>query len=154
MQESEFLNPPEKELAEALQGLQLAPLKIPAHRIWYEAGLRVGRKRARRWCAVAVTTALIAMMLMIRWRQAPATVQRVVYIRQDTAPIEPVSNPSISASIQYFQLCNAAIQDEVNRRPSGYTGADKGYPAPRSRSHGFAGNLVSPAGEFIFNEKE
>jgi hypothetical protein len=115
---SEELNPPEREFAEALQGLQLAPLHTSAHWIWYQAGLHTGRRRANAWCAIAATTTLAAALIFVWGRQTPGPVERLVYVQQEPAPVavvaapaEPVSAASLSA--EYVRLCNEIIQEQL-----------------------------------------
>jgi hypothetical protein len=135
---SEELNSPEREFAEALQGLQLAPLHTSPHWIWYQAGLHTGRRRANAWCAIAATTTLVAALIFVWGRQTPGPVERLVYVQQEPAPVavvaapaEPVSAASLSA--EYVRLCNEIIQEQLESQSAQQLSGGAGDYMPPSR---------------------
>ena len=60
MQEPEEIMPRRRELPEALQGLEPAPLRGSAREIWFRAGLEAGRRRANSWRSAATAAILAA----------------------------------------------------------------------------------------------
>jgi hypothetical protein len=69
--ENEFdLTPGEAEMERRLHDLQLTEPAIDAHAIWYEAGVRRGRRWNRAWRAAAVASLAIAVG-SFSWRSNP-----------------------------------------------------------------------------------
>jgi hypothetical protein len=144
MLESENLNPAERELVEAMQGLQPAPLQTSSREMWYQAGLAAGRRRANGWRAVAAAVTLAATLLVVSSHRTPSPVERYVYVRTPAAsvPVVPAaidttSTPTASAgpvassssTAEYLRLCDEAAQDGPMRLPYDSTAT---YPASYS----------------------
>jgi hypothetical protein len=156
---SEKLNSPEREFAEALQGLQLAPLHTSPHWIWYQAGLHTGRRRANAWCAIAATTTLVAALIFVWGRQTPSPVERLVYVQQEpapvavvTAPAEPVSTTSLS--VEYLRLCDETIQEGLEGPSRERAGGGPGHFVPRSYRQGSDGDSILPGGGNLLNKED
>jgi hypothetical protein len=137
MQESENMNPAERELVEALKGLELAPLQTSSRWIWYQAGLRTGRRRATGWGAVAATILAVAL-LIVRSRQINAPVERYVSAQRESAPVVAVQPPTETASTtslsaEYLRLCNEIIQEQSESQSSQHFSAGVGDYMPPTR---------------------
>jgi hypothetical protein len=137
MQESEDMNPAEHEFVEALKGLELAPLKTSSRWIWYQAGLRTGRRRATGWGALAATTLAVAL-LIVRTRQINAPVERYVSVQPESAPVVAVEPPTEAASTtslsaEYVRLCNEIIQEQLESQSAQQLSGGAGDYMPPSR---------------------
>lgn len=128
MQEEQPLDPPERELAEALGRLELGPVGSSPREIWYRAGLEAGRRRASAWRAVAGAVALAACLLLALILGRPAeTVERVVYVpRRSPAPaveMPPPGQETPPKSLNgYLRLCDALAQQGLDALPAGPAG--------------------------------
>jgi hypothetical protein len=134
---SEELNPPERDFAEALKGLELAPLQTSSRWIWYQAGLRTGRRRATGWGAVAATTLVVAL-LIVRTRQINAPVERYVSVQRESTPVVAVEPPTETASTtslsaEYVRLCNEIIQEQLESQSAQQLSGGAGDYMPPSR---------------------
>jgi hypothetical protein len=156
---SEELNPLERDCAEALQGLQLAPLHTSAHWIWYQAGLHTGRRRANAWCAIAATTTLVAALIFVWGRQTPGPVERLVYVQQEPAPVAVVAAPAepvsaTSLSVEYLRLCDETIHEGLEGLSRERAGGGRGHFVPRSYRQGSDGDFILPDGGNILNKED
>jgi hypothetical protein len=135
MQESEDMNPAEREFVEALKGLELAPLQTSSRWIWYQAGLRTGRRRATGWGALAATTLAVAL-LIVRTRQMNAPVERYVSVQQESAPavaVQPAAETASTTSLstEYLRLCNEIIQEQSeSQSPQHFSAGAGDYMSP------------------------
>lgn len=125
MQEQSPLDPPERELEEALASLAPSPIGTSADALWGRANLFQERRRASRWRAAAVIAFLAAGAALL-WRPKPITmtVDHVVVVRQQEKPAPPAAPTPVVAnadsgpeerdevtSLAYFRL-----RDELVRR--------------------------------------
>lgn len=156
MQESEDLNPPERELARALQSLQLVPLQTSPRWIWYQAGLGAGRRRSNGWRAIAATTTLAAALLFVWGRHTAPPEERLVYVGREStpavavvAPTDAVSTTSLSA--EYLRLCDEAIQDGLDRSSREHFGSNPSQYVPPSHRQGLDPNSTLPGFDSILN---
>ena len=143
MQEPEQVSTNGRELADALQSLELAPLRSSPRAIWYQAGFEAGRRHARAWRAVAAIV-FIACGLAVTWdRQQPA-VSSVAQIHPVTPAISSVTplddHPSSMDFAAYARLRNALLQQELDALSSKKIG-----------STGYA--TFSPTGWYPPNER-
>ena len=109
MQENEELNPAERELADALGSLKLAPVDLSERAVWYEAGVSAGRRKAGLWRAIAAAV-IAATGLRFGWeglRTGPVQKPAVAVVAADSAT---------SMSADYLRLCNEVIREGIGGR--------------------------------------
>jgi hypothetical protein len=121
MQEEQPLDPPERELAEALGRLELDPLGSEQRQIWYRAGVEAGRRRVNRWRAVAAVALAAGVALASARGSRPAPVERIVYVRAPAAVPPPVAAgdqlaPSRDAAA-YPRLRDAILREGLSGLP-------------------------------------
>jgi hypothetical protein len=112
------LDPPDRELAEALARLEPGPVGSSQRQIWYEAGARVGRRRATAVVAVAAGVLLVWVM-----STKPVSVERVTYVRVPAGPSTPVAaaatgreqTPDFASA--YPQIRDALMRDGLSGLP-------------------------------------
>jgi hypothetical protein len=151
MSEERPLNHDEREFVEALGGLLPAPPDVSEQRLWYEAGLRAGRRRTRAWGAVAAAMVLLAVgVAALRPRGPIVYVDRVVpqETRQQgnrvTAPVAAVPDYSRPAvSIDYVRLRDAVEQRGLDALGESGSGA-LSQPSLRALSPPNAVSVPSP----------
>jgi hypothetical protein len=105
MQENQFMSRDDEDLARAISGLEPAPPGIEPLGIWYQAGLKAGRRKASRWRAAAAVSVLVLSLLLLRGRPNPA--RRIVYVYPPSpAPTQQAmkTGESSSASIAAANL--------------------------------------------------
>jgi hypothetical protein len=132
MQEPEEIKPSRRELPDALQGLEPAPLRGSAREIWFRAGLEVGRRRANSWRAAA-SVAIVAAALVVAWQSKRTPIQLVT----QNQPVLPSSSPHTdtnaavgSGSIAaYVRLTDALAVTEGERQKE--VGSSGGQPERR-----------------------
>lgn len=155
MQEEQPLDPPERELAEALGRLELEPVRSSPGEIWYRAGLEAGRRRANGWRAVAAAVTVAAgLLLAFVHGRMPATVERVVYVREPAASTGAVAVASWEAlrpesSTAYARLRDALLREGLRALPPVPGGGDVGRPAMR----GLEGDSIAPDPWYLLNEE-
>ena len=75
---------PMPQLAEAIRGLELAPLQTPVEQMCFAAGFEAGRKRAGTWLRVGAMIALAAGAIVV-WDHRPAQhLQSPNYVKRIT----------------------------------------------------------------------
>ena len=122
MQEFTPLDPTERELEQALGSLRLKTLA--ESEIWYQAGLKIGRRRSNIWRSIAAAVVLLAIPAVL-WRPkaAPMTVERIVYVPAalPSAPIASAggTTPTALSGAPYFQLRDAIERDGLKALPAG-----------------------------------
>lgn len=99
MQEQSPLDPPERELEEALASLAPSPVGISGEALWDRATVLHERRRANRWRAAAVIAFLAAGAALL-WRPNPVTltVDHVVVVRQQEKPAGPAAPAPVVAN--------------------------------------------------------
>jgi hypothetical protein len=123
MQDLESLDAAARELAEALGGLELAPVPTSQSQLWYRAGYEAGGRRARTWRAVAASVALVGTMAVLYGRYEMHPPGRlsdearpvVVTTKQPERPTEVQNVPAFSAS--QLQLRDAMLQSGLKALP-------------------------------------
>jgi hypothetical protein len=139
MQESEPIDPPERELEEALRGMRLAPMPMDGERLWYAAGLAAGRRRASAWRAAAAVVALAAGASLL-WRPKPpvVTVDRVVVVQREAPPfaaplLASEQDPqALVHSADYLRLRDEVVQNGWQSLPVSAGGAGESAEPPRA----------------------
>jgi hypothetical protein len=162
MREEQPLDPPERELAEALGRLELEPPRAWPRQIWYRAGFEAGRRRASAWRAVAAAVTVAACLLLaLSFGRAPATAERIVYVSRESpgparAGVLPQGTPPESANANaYLRLCDALAQQGPDALPAGPTGGGGGDFRPVLPRWPFApaDNLLLPTRPDPRNER-
>ena len=142
MQDPEQVNPTKPKLPEALQGLELAPLRSSPWAIWYQAGVEAGRRHANRWRATAAI-ALIAAGLSLVWNRRPLPAGPIAQTHQiapaTTAVAAPDDHPISTESAAYARLRDALLQ--------------RGLDALSSKDAGGDREILSPTGWYPPNER-
>jgi len=114
MSEEPSLNQDEKELMESLAGLAPALPGVSEQSLWYEAGVRAGRRRARLWMGAAAAAVVLSSALATV-RPSPKT----VYVERAPTPEDrqraglavAIPGPSQGeGSIDYVRLRDAVEQ--------------------------------------------
>lgn len=117
MQDPEHVSASGREMVEALQSLELAPLPSSPRAIWYQAGFEAGRRQARVWRAVAAIV-FIACGLAVTWDVQRPTVNSVAQIHPLTPATSTVNPPDDHPSSTDFaaraRLRNALVQQELD----------------------------------------
>jgi len=143
MQDSGQVNPIKRGLPEALQNLELAPLRNSLRGIWYQAGFEAGRRQANWWRAVAALL-MIASGLVVAWDRRPSASGPVAQTHQmapaTTAVATIDDHPVSTESAAYARLRDALVQQGLDAL---------------SPKEGGAGNpeILSPTGWYPVNER-
>ena len=136
------VNPDKRQLPEALQSLELAPLRSSPRAIWYEAGLAAGRRQANWWRAVAAVV-MLAAALAVGWDHRPANVGPMAQTHQivpATTAVAALDDHSISTeSAGYARLRDALLQRGLDALSSNEAGGDR--------------ETLSPTGWYPTNER-
>lgn len=158
------VGPAERELADALAGLQPAPVRTTQRDVWFRAGVdaatAAGRRSANRWRAVAGTAlaSLVACggaLLAARTGRPPTVVdvERVVYVERAPAPAAPATTagaarpapPDLPAPpaepSAYLRLRDAVVGQGLAGLPPLRTAGDGGACPPGRTPAGSSGRL-------------
>jgi hypothetical protein len=128
------LDDPMQQLAEAIGGLELAPLQTPIEQMCFAAGFEAGRKRAGTWRRIAAMIALSAGAT-IAWdhratptSHAPNYAERITDSKASTSPIaERTFSPVITAA--NLRLRQAVLSNGWDALPAS-AGEETAPPRP------------------------
>jgi hypothetical protein len=114
MSEPQPLDPANRELAEALESLRLAPTQANQRDIWYRAGMEAGRKRTNAWrMAAAIMTLAAGAMVMHARIVGPAVVDRVVYVYPAGAALVHAMYSNDAPLLPNFSAANLRLRNAV-----------------------------------------
>jgi hypothetical protein len=153
MQDPGQVNRDDNRLSDALAALELAPVRLSAREIWYESGLRAGRRATNRWRAAA---ALIAIgSLAIAFARLPARSVETASSRTPaptivTAADDPRSSASSAAA--YARLLASLMASDSSRRKDDPPPAGDGMQGSGSSSEP-ANESISPTGWYRINDR-
>jgi hypothetical protein len=120
----EDVDPANRELAEALGGLALAPVRTAPEQMWFAAGVEAGRRRARAWQAAAAGLAVV-MSLMATLDRPAAPAERVVYVERPTATAAALATAGTiepPSPISQLRLREAVLRGGVSALPASPSG--------------------------------
>lgn len=124
MQDPEPFDPSERELTDALRGLELAPVRTSPQQVWYRAGFEAGRRGANAWrgaAAVAAVALVCSLLVPVGRRAARDPVERVVYVREGPVqvpqPATAAPGPSADHSQSYLRLRQQLVQRGLDGLP-------------------------------------
>jgi hypothetical protein len=147
VQDPQPLNDPLGEFVENLRALQPAPARTAERDIWYQAGVKAGRRRTAIWRAASVAFAITTVSLLT-WslRPAAAPLERIVYVRPD--PPQPPPQVAASSSDSYARLRDAILRNGLDGLPPPDFNAG-GEPIPHHAHRAFGPDEGPPVHIFV-----
>jgi hypothetical protein len=140
---------PDREFAEAVGGLRLAPMRTTAQQVWFQAGFEAGRRRVVAWRLAAIVAVALSGSSLVWQGINGRGVDRVPADRREVRAPKPASEPASSrwvaqtqidvtlpdqsAAVQgpieapYLVLRNAVAKDGWNALPRRESGGLKGF---------------------------